>query len=121
MCLSVLPFLLPLYSPPTPTISPPAHLLTTCGSYFAVAVIRYYDQCNFWKKEFILAYGFREVESIIAGKAWQIRSRTRKLADHISNSTQKAARWNRKVTNPQSSPNSNVILIPARLHLLRVL
>lgn len=121
MCLSVLPFLLPVYSPPTPIISPPARLLTNCNSYFAVAAIRCHDQCNFRKKESILAYDFREVESITAGKAWQTSSRTRKLADHISNSTQKAARQNRKVTNPQSSPNSNVILIPARLHLLRVL
>ena len=72
------------------------------------------------KEEFILAYGFRGIESITAGKAWQISSRTRKLAGHISNSTQKA-RQNRKVTNPQSSPNSNVILTPTRLHLLRVL
>lgn len=45
--------------------------MTKSISYFFAVVTKYHDKNNFRKKEHILIYGLRVIESIMVGKAWE--------------------------------------------------
>lgn len=87
-----------------------------------MTVVKYHDQnSNLRKKGFILAYGSREIESIMAGKS-RLGDWSRKQGNHISPTGRKEeGREERKWSgsNYQSSPL--VKLSPVSLCLLRVL
>lgn len=67
----------PLFSP-CPLLShllllslPLLPLLSSCVGYFSVAVVKHPDRGNFRKKGFLLAYGYKGLESILLGEVWQ--------------------------------------------------
>lgn len=100
-------------------------LRSTFYELLFVAVVKHHDQSNLSEKGTLDAYGSREMESIMAGKAGSSQGkhggRNSKLAGYIS-SIHRKQRGNRKwsqAVKSQSLPPSG-ILPPARLRFLKV-
>lgn len=82
-------------------------------------MIKYYGQKQL-KEELVWTYGSTELEFIVAGKAWD--SKSREMVDHIFIHTQEAEREGRgwgQVYKPLAS-TANDVLPPLRPHLLEV-
>lgn len=83
-----------------------------CISYF-LAMMKYYDQGNLYKKEFNLTFGSRGLEFIMLGTAWQ---HSRKLTAHILSHEHKTERLNWK-WHEAFHLKAHVIFPSASLHL----